>query len=279
MVALAAAAGGSGWWGREQRTGPEHPDRRCHVEDGDGGLVAYGCIWRRKDSVFGLDAVVRPDQRGHGLGRRLLDQLFADLADFEASAVESRVDADHMEALKFMVRVGFIELNRLERVRLDLDGVTAPAPETPEGVEIRTLAETHDLAALDALVSAAFQARKLRQLEVFTETPHERFHADLKAAPPAGCFVATAGGATVGFSGLTVGPEEGTLTAFMTAVAPEHRHRGIATALKTRTIAYAKQSGYRAIYSNSPNPGMQELNELLGFKRAGSAEIRLGRRL
>jgi len=279
MVALAAAAGGSGWWGREQRTGPEGNDRRCHVEEDAGEIVAYGCIWRRKDRVFGLDAIVRPDHRGTGLGRRVLDQLFVDLAELGAAAVEARADADHKEAIVFMVRTGFVELNRLERVRLDLDAVAMPSPATPEGIEIHTLADAHDFEALDSLVSAAFQARKLRQLEVFTETPHERFHADLKAAPPDGCFVATADGKYIGFSGLTVGPEPRTLTAFMTAIAPEHRHHGIATALKQRTIAFAKQRGYKTIYSNSPNPGMQELNELLGFKRAGNAEIRLGRRL
>ena len=281
IVALAAAAGGSGRWGREQRTGPEHPDRRCHVEVEGDLIVGYGCVWRRKDTVFGLDAVVRPDHRGQGVGRRLLDQLFIDLADFGATAVEARVDADHKEALVRMVRVGFIELNRLERVRLDLDEVETSEP-TLEGIDIRTLAEARDpdgLRALDALVTAAFQARKLRQLEVFTETPNERFAADLEAAPADGCFIASAAGVHVGFSGLTVGPEPGTLTAFMTAIAPGHRHRGIATALKQRTISYAKRNGYRAIFSNSPNRGMQDLNELLGFKRAGSAEIRLGRRL
>src|SRR5262249_21579112 len=279
MVALAAAAGGSGWWGREQRTGPEHPDRRCHVEDDAGQIVAYGCIWRRKDRVFGLDAVVRPDHRRAGIGPRLLDQLLAGPAERGASAVEARADADHKEALVCMVRTGFIELNRLERVRLDLDEVAAPVPTNPEGIEFHTLAEAHDFAALDALVTAAFHARKLRQLEVFTETPNERFSHDLKPAPPDGCFAATAGGDYVGFSGLTVGPEPGTLTAFMTAIVPEYRHRGIATALKERTIAFAKQRGYKTIFSSSPNPGMQELNEVLGFKRAGNAEIRLGRRL
>ena len=65
----------------------------------------------------------------------------------------------------------------------------------------------------------------------------------------------------------------------MTATAPDHRHRGIATALKRRTIAWAKHKGYRAIFSNSPNPDMQELNEMLGFQRCAAAEIRMGRRL
>src|SRR5262249_39553412 len=139
IAALAKIAGGSGWWGVEQRTGPDHPDEARWVElDGDE-IVAYGCIWRRKNTIFGLDTLVNPSTRGKGLGRGLVEKLFEELAARGATAVEARVDADHAEALRFLLRRGFFELNRLERVRLDLPG-EEPAEPAPEGIEFVPLA-------------------------------------------------------------------------------------------------------------------------------------------
>jgi GNAT superfamily N-acetyltransferase len=278
IAALAVVAGGSGWWGWEQRTGPDHPDRRRHVELDGERVVGYGAVWRRKGTIFGLDTLVHPSARGAGLGRRLIEVLFEDLAKLGATAVEARIDADHKDALTFMVRRGFVELNRLERVRLDLGDVKVEESR-PEGITVTTLGEMRDPRALDALVKAAFRERPVRYLEPFTEPPSEQFATELAGAFPDGSFLAMSGSDCVGFSGLMPGPEPGTVTAFMTATLPDHRHRGIATALKRRAIAWAKQNGLRAIFSNSPNPDMQELNEMLGFQRCAAAEIRMGRRL
>jgi ribosomal protein S18 acetylase RimI-like enzyme len=281
---LAALAGGSGWWGVEQRTGPDSPEQARYVEldgDGDGGeIVGYGCIWRRKLGVFGLDSLVHPRWRGRGLGGQLLDRLFEDLAARGAIAVEARVDANHVEALGFLVRRGFVELNRLERVRLDLDAADI-AESTPDGVEIATLAEVGaaDMGELHALLNAAFRERPMRYLEPFTETPLEDLVDDLADVVAAGSFLARVGGEIVGFSGLVPGPQPGTLTASMTSVRPDMQGRGIAAALAQRALAHAKRSGYRTVFAVSPNPATQALNEKLGFSRYAPTEIRMGRRL
>jgi len=240
---LAAVAGGSGWWGWEQRSGPDHPDRRRHVElDGDR-VVGYGAVWRRKAGLFGLDTLVHPSARGGGLGRKLIDRLFEDLAAMGAIAVEARIDADHKEALAFMVRRGFYELNRIERTRLDLAGATVEET-TPEGIKVISLGDAGDpggVRALYQLVIGAFQARPLAHLEAFVEPPVEQFAGELEDAFPDGSFLALSGTACVGFTGLMPGPEPGTVTAFMTVIAPDHRHHGIATALKRRAIVWANR--------------------------------------
>jgi ribosomal-protein-alanine N-acetyltransferase len=132
IQALAGVAGGLGWWGADQRTGPDRPDQARFVEHEGDELVAYGCVWRRRGDVWGLDTLVHPGRRGHGLGRALIDRLFEELAARGAAAVEARVDVDHADALQFILRRGFFELDRIERVRLDLDRVAAdlvlPAP-------------------------------------------------------------------------------------------------------------------------------------------------------
>lgn len=284
IAALAAASGGRGWWGREQRVGPDTPDRRRHVElDGDGRVVGYGAVWRRKDGIFGLDTLVHPDARKGGLGRKIVEVLFEDLAELGARAVEARIDADHTEALTFMTRRGFFELNRLERTRLDLDA--APGEGTverlPHGVTVETLAAARAAgreAALEEMLAAAFRERPIKFLAPFTETPSEKL-GELERALPDGSFVARAGDAVVGFSGLAEGPGEGEVSAVLTAVSPEYRHRGLATALKRRAIAHARRIGARAVVSHTPNRDMQDLNEMLGFQRSAVSEIRMGRRL
>ncbi|HKA91181.1 MAG TPA: GNAT family N-acetyltransferase [Haliangiales bacterium] len=281
VAALAALAGGSGWWGVEQRVGPDRADQARFVEvDGDD-IIAYGCVWRRKHAIFGLDTLVRPERRGRGLAARLIDRLFEELAARGAAAVEARVDANHADALAFLVRRGFVELNRLERVRLDLDRAEIAEP-TVEGIDFATLAEMRDpelVRGLHAFLSAAFREKPMRHLDPFTETPLEDLVDDLDAAAADGCFIARAGADIVGFSGLVDGPEPGTLLSFMTAVRPDLQGRGIATALKQRAIGYAKRSGYRAIFAVSPNPAMTAVHEKLGYVRHAPTEIRMGRRL
>ena len=63
-----------------------------------------------------------------------------------------------------------------------------------------------------------------------------------------------------------------------TAVRAEARGQGIATALKARTLQYARRHGYREILTSTANPAMRRVNEKLGF-HAGLAEVRVVRRL
>jgi GNAT superfamily N-acetyltransferase len=282
IVALAEVAGGSGWWGVEQRRGDASGDQARWVESDGGAIVGYGAIGRRKASVFGLDTLVHPSARARGLGRAFLDRLFEDLGGFAATAVEARVDADHPDALRFLVRRGFFELNRLERVRLELakaDGGIDPAP---EGVTVGTLAGVRSAEsdrALHEMLAASFHERPVSYVEPFAERPLEELSADLDRALPAGCFVAHEGNVLVGFCGLVPGTAPDRVTAFLTAVAPDRQRRGLARGLKPRTIAWAREAGYRWIYADSPNRAMQELNERLGFVRDAPTEIRMGRRL
>jgi GNAT superfamily N-acetyltransferase len=278
-------AGGSGWWGVEQRAGGDDPEQARFVElDGDEEIVGYGCVWRRQGTVFGLDALVDPEVRGRGVGRKLMDRLFEELAARRATAVEARVDANHPEALSFLVRRGFFELNRLERVRLDLEradlGTFDPVP---EGIEIGTLAGSRDgegRRAIPALLDSAFADQPNHpNRQPFSEMALEQLRSDLERSLAEASFIARQRGEMVGFTGLMPGPDPRTLTAYMTAVRPDQRRRNVALALKQRANHAAKRLGYRAIVSNSLNLAMQELNERLGFVRYAPPEIRMGRRL
>ncbi len=85
-----------------------------------------------------------------------------------------------------------------------------------------------------------------------------------------GYFIATEGDRYVGQSDLWRSKEEPLdLYQGLTGVRREYRQRGIAMALKLKTIGYAKSHGFRVIktWNNSNNVGMLHINRKLGFVR------------
>ena len=80
-------------------------------------------------------------------------------------------------------------------------------------------------------------------------------------------FLAVHGREYVGF----VGP-------LGTAVRPALRGRGIATALKVREVAAARERGVLTLDGATGNPAMLKVNERLGYQRTNT-EIRLVRPL
>jgi ribosomal protein S18 acetylase RimI-like enzyme len=58
---------------------------------------------------------------------------------------------------------------------------------------------------------------------------------------------------------------DGPVSLFLKGVLPEYRRHGIATALKIKTITYARERGFHRLLTNSDNPAMQALNKKLGF--------------
>jgi mycothiol synthase len=96
---------------------------------------------------------------------------------------------------------------------------------------------------------------------------------------PAAVRIASAGDLFVGYSGLGPEPREPAVVGSgPTAVRPDFRGRGVATALKFLCLADAQRRGYTVAASRSANPAMIRVNEKLGFRR-GRAEVRLVKRL
>jgi predicted GNAT family acetyltransferase len=63
----------------------------------------------------------------------------------------------------------------------------------------------------------------------------------------------------------------------ITAVHPDYRGRGIATFLKAVNIKMLIENGASRFESSSANPAMLKINEKLGYKLNGLAEIRLAK--
>jgi RimJ/RimL family protein N-acetyltransferase len=85
---------------------------------------------------------------------------------------------------------------------------------------------------------------------------------------PASYFIAVdADGRYIGESVLEPGGDAGVLAQRMTGVLAEHRGRGIATALKAATVAYARHDDYHTIrtWIESTNAPMLAISQRLGF--------------
>ena len=92
----------------------------------------------------------------------------------------------------------------------------------------------------------------------------------LKVVPEA-LFIVRRGNSYVGYTCLNVAESDAhTLIHGWTGVRPEHRRKGLATALKLRAAAYAKARGYRRIVTSPRrnNPASLGANAKVGYGSA-----------
>jgi len=174
-------------------------------------------------------------------------------------------NVDDPGSLAFAERFGFREVDRqVEQVRVVLD--EEPTPELPDGIEVVRVADRRDLwtAAYDTVGAQAFQDMALDRP---VEATREEWEHEWLTHPEA-AFLALAGGEVVGCAGLQPDadfPERAENA--LTAVRRDWRGRGVATALKRVTLAWAAEHGIREVYTwtQRGNDDMRRLNQRLGY--------------
>jgi RimJ/RimL family protein N-acetyltransferase len=141
----------------------------------------------------------------------------------------------------------------------------------PAGIEIVPLAERPE--AIPAAYELACLALPELPLPTPIEPPELERWLDEEVTGPGvlagGTLVALDGGRVVGFASLQRREADPGLAEHgLTAVAPTHRRRGIATALKQRQLAWAARNGYRELmtFTQDGNAGMQAVNARLGYE-------------
>jgi len=223
-----------------------------------------------RDAAF-LNIWVLPERRRRGVGSALLAALAGVAAREQgATVLRARARAGETAALGFLARHGFSEVTREIESRLDLAGDLSPGPGPPAGVDIVGLAARPDLAPDAHALS----------IEAFADVPglggtvavafEEWRRENVDEALTDGSFLALAGGEVVGSVGLTARPgEPDAAEHLLTAVSRPWRRRGVALALKSAQIAWARGAGYRELvtYNDGANAAMLRLNERLGYRR------------
>jgi mycothiol synthase len=206
---------------------------------------------------------VLPDRRGQGVGSTILRRLAAHASERGFSRAGVHVAGDDEASIAFARKFGFEEQRRDIQQVLAVDGVVG-APRDLDGVEFRSVADD------PGLVEAAFPLAQ----QGFADMPidgvailFDDWMRD-EATLPAGSFAALAGGEIVGYAGLMRWAGEPTKAEHgLTVVRRGWRGRGLASALKERTIAWAAANGIRELvtYTQTGNENMQRVNERLGY--------------
>jgi mycothiol synthase len=252
------------------------------------GIVGSGRLthiwWAYHPRRYQLRISVQPTRQRQGVGSALFDRLLSQLHDWDAELVRTEAPADRDVAVSFLEHRGFREWRRRWSPVLDVASANlSPLRDAEEritraGIHITTYAAEHarrgqrlarDVYETDTLISSDEPATE-RDGEPMS---FERFSATQLDAPealPDGHFLALDDDRLVGVSRVLADLKHpDVLHQDLTGVLSAYRGRGIAQALKLRTIQFARERGYRAIRTSndSTNAPMLHINDLIGFKR------------
>ena len=240
------------------------------------GAASAGRIWMHGPDYerWWLGLWVMPEARRRGVGTALF-RACSDAARVAGkSGFQTELSEAHVEGIRFLAARGFVEVERTKAVRLDLAGVAPPPADPPAGISLTTLAARPDL--LPAVHRAA--------VESFPDVPtggeplyagtFDEFVArdvDRPDLPREGFVIAVddATGDVAGYGNLILQAGSDTIGLHdMTAVRPAWRGRGIATAIKRTTIAWAIDNGLTALETGNDehNAPMRAVNARLGYR-------------
>jgi mycothiol synthase len=271
-------------WQFEDARRPEHCRQARWVAECDGRIVGF-VHYDQNPQVyhprkFQLALVVDPEFFGRGIGRRLYDLVLGEVQQLDPLSVDEWTRVDWAWRVGFLERRGFVEDMRMWTSSLDLtrfdpsqfaDRVAAVEV---QGIQLRSWAELGlDDPTVRRRIFAMWLAIRddvpMPPSDKRTDTSFEQWQDRTmrRELLPAGYFLAIDGEQYVGTSQLWRSPEPGELRTGMTGVRREYRRRGIAHALKVRSLEFAKEHGYLRVATENEinNRGMIAINDLLGF--------------
>jgi mycothiol synthase len=254
-----------------------------YLAEANGQIVAYAyCFeiaWAPPAGRYWCVIRVLPDYGRRGIGERLYQQLLADLQARGANAALLELD-DTLAVLRpALERRGFRALLHswafsLDPRTCDLAAFAAP-DQRLRGLQITTLAA--DLARGADWLPPLHQLYSAVAGDVpIPLHPHPAASQDwlaeqalgLPESLPDAFFIVRDGMRYIGMSYLHRDDDDPSLLLQrITAIHAEYRGRGIALALKLKTIAYAQEHGFHEIHTavESNNPSMLAINAKLGF--------------
>jgi RimJ/RimL family protein N-acetyltransferase len=247
-----------------------------------GRAIAYAYFfeiaWAPPAGRYWCVIRVLPEYGRRGIGEMLYQQLLADLHARGAQAALLELDDTQAALRPALERRGFRPLLHswafsLDPRACDLAAFAAPDPRLGH-LQFTTLA--------DELARGADWLPPLHQLYSSVAgdvpipidphpTPPPAWLAEqalgLPESLPEAFFIVRDGKRYVGMSYLHRDDDPNRLLQRITAIHAEYRGRGIALALKLKTIAYAQQHGFHEIRTavESNNPSMLAINAKLGF--------------
>ena len=271
-------------WFPAQQLGapPEGTARYIAVESTTANPLAYATLWELRPQRYRFDLAVRPAWQRQGIGAQLFDRILADALALGATGLQARVRDDKPESHEFALRRGFHEAHRMAAYRIDFAEIAMPDPHgaiqqlREGGVEVTNLGAIRENEAdyvekFHQLYSAAregWQDPDPPREPIAVPVAQVKSWLDEDRHPEA-FFIAKDASRYIAFTSFrNIG----------TGVHPEYRNRGIATLLRSISMADAQSRGYRGDTTSTASPAMRRVLESLGYRRLWS-EIRLLREL
>jgi GNAT superfamily N-acetyltransferase len=262
------------------------------VEDASQHLIGYAVCWNVVRRKYRMGLMVHADWRNRGIGGDLLGAILAALQSMPAATLQARAWDDQTDSLQFLRRRGFVETHRMVELHLNLSEADLtplaglPRSLTAQGIKFTTLRQEGQderfwmkLTDLQQAAVSGWPDPDPDSVMTIPTRDEVRRMFDSWQTTPDTFFLAKAEGMFIGYTAL--GPDHCAPEAIgtgPTAVRPEYRGRGVATALKALALTHAQQQGWRTAVTRSASPAMIRVNERLGFQR-GRAEVRLVRKL
>lgn len=248
-------------------------------------IVGYGQInhmrWAFVPTKYRIDITVLPTDRGRGHGTVLYEDLAAAASARGARALAAAAKESMTDGVRFLTKRGYREVKRDWESRLFVQGfdferfATADDRLAKQGIRIAALAD--EIQRDPGAFHKAFELNEDCRMDIPSVDPPTRhtfdeFRRDDVDAPNAlldAFFVAIArDGRYLGLSNMFRSLDDPTfLWQGITGVRREARGRGVATALKLRTVRYAIDHDVDHIktWNDIHNKPMLSINEAMGF--------------
>lgn len=261
---------------------PERFFQRIVMEEG-GTLPAYGLYvepeWTHLPGKYGVKVLVHPDHRRRGLGSRMYEYILDQLAPRDPVKLTAGTREDQVGALAMLAKHGFKQVMRAPVSHLDVAAFDATPFETrarqvrDSGIAIRNISEIapEDPEWQRKVYDTDWElSQDIPTTDPLTRQPYDVWCRNVYDSPgfkPESLWVALDGDRWVGMSQLWHSQATGDkLYQGITGVARSHRRRGIAIALKLKTIEFAREHGAKIIETdNEENNPMYQINLILGF--------------